>query len=95
MDGALKVWDLDSGTELSTLTRHSGWVNAVAVAPDGRRAISASTDTTLNMWDLECGEVIATFTASGPVLCCAVASNDTLIAGDATGEVHILRLEEP
>jgi WD40 repeat protein len=31
-------------------------VNAVAVTPDGRRAISASEDRTLKVWDLSSGE---------------------------------------
>ena len=30
--------------------------------PDGQRAVSASLDQTLKVWDLESGEVIATFT---------------------------------
>src|SRR5438132_14128246 len=30
-----------------------GWVRAVAVTPDGRRAVSASEDGTLRVWDLE------------------------------------------
>ena len=37
-------------------------VNAVAVTPDGRRAVSASSDQTLRVWDLESGKEIATFT---------------------------------
>ncbi len=35
---------------------------AVAVTPDGQRAVSASEDNTVKVWDLETGEVLATFT---------------------------------
>jgi WD40 repeat protein len=38
-----------------TLTGHEGYVRAVAVTPDGRRAISASEDHTLKVWDLQTG----------------------------------------
>ncbi|WP_396442577.1 WD40 repeat domain-containing protein, partial [Limnospira sp. PMC 1291.21] len=38
----LKLWYLATGTELATLTGHSRGVNAVAIAPDGFRAVSAS-----------------------------------------------------
>jgi WD40 repeat protein len=34
---------------------HSDSVNAVALSPDGRRAVSGSHDTTLKVWDLERG----------------------------------------
>ena len=37
-------------------------VNAVALTPDGRCAISASADYTLRVWDIESGICIAAFT---------------------------------
>ncbi|MDT9199967.1 WD40 repeat domain-containing protein, partial [Limnospira sp. PMC 1042.18] len=43
-----------------TLTGHSRGVNAVAIAPDGKRAVSASDDKTLKLWDLERGRELAT-----------------------------------
>jgi WD40 repeat protein len=54
------VWDLDSGAELRTLQGHGGWVSAVAVTPDGRRAVSASEDQTLKVWDLDSGAELRT-----------------------------------
>ena len=45
---------------LRTLKGHSGPVHAVAVTPDGRRAISASDDKTLRVWDLESGQSLRT-----------------------------------
>ena len=41
-----------SGAELHTLSGHTGAVKAVAVTADGRRAVSASVDGTLKVWDL-------------------------------------------
>ena len=45
---------------LRTLAGHSGSVNGVAVTPDGRRAVSASADKTLKVWDLETGAELRT-----------------------------------
>ncbi|WP_442957374.1 WD40 repeat domain-containing protein, partial [Phormidium sp. CCY1219] len=59
-DETLKLWDLETGTELATLTGHSDDVNAVAITPDGKQAVSASDDTTLKLWDLETGTELAT-----------------------------------
>src|SRR4028119_1678762 len=44
------------GRLLRTLSGHSSWVNAVTVTPDGKRAISGSSDSTLKVWNLETGE---------------------------------------
>jgi WD40 repeat protein len=59
-DKTLKVWDLESGSELYTLAGHSKEVRGVAVSEDGRRAVSASWDRTLKVWDLESGREMCT-----------------------------------
>lgn len=43
-----------------TLSGHSSWVNAVAVTPDGRQAVSGAGDNTLRVWDLTSGETVRT-----------------------------------
>ncbi|MDT9296124.1 MAG: WD40 repeat domain-containing protein, partial [Arthrospira platensis PCC 7345] len=69
-------------------------VNAVAIAPDGKRAVSASDDKTLKLWDLATGEEIASFTADAGFWACAVAPDGAgVVAGDESGRVHFLRLE--
>ena len=66
------------------------------MTPDGQRAVSASEDNTVKVWDLETGEVLATFTCDSAAYCCAFSDALKLIvAGDAGGHLHFLRLEEP
>jgi WD40 repeat protein len=62
-----------TGRALRTLEGHSAWVAAVAVTPDGQRAVSASDDNTLRVWDIETGLALATFHCDAPVFCCAFA----------------------
>jgi WD40 repeat protein len=50
---------MDEGL-LRTLTGHSSGINAVALIPDGRRAVSASADQTLKVWELESGRELRT-----------------------------------
>ncbi|MFM7405161.1 MAG: WD40 repeat domain-containing protein [Cuspidothrix sp.] len=66
-DHTLKIWDLDTGTEILTLTGHYSYVNAVAITPDGNKVVSASDDNTLKLWDLETGK--ETFTLTGHYSC--------------------------
>jgi len=91
----LRLWDLDSGQTLRTLEGHTGRVFAVAVTPDGRRAVSDSRDETLRLWDLESGKEIATFTGEADMSQCVFTPDGrTIIAGDSSGRVHFLRLVE-
>jgi WD40 repeat protein len=94
-DRKLKVWDMETGKVIQTLEGHTGGVNAVAVMPDGKRAVSGSHDTTLKVWDMETGEVIISFSGDGSFISIAVSQDEkTIVAGEASGKVHFLRLIE-
>ncbi|MEG4076062.1 hypothetical protein QUA30_24820, partial [Microcoleus sp. Pol14C2] len=59
---------------LRTLIGHSDWVYAVAIAPDGKTAISASWDNTLKIWDTETDLELKTLTGhSASVTAVAIA----------------------
>ena len=61
---------------------------------DGRLVISVSDDNTLKVWNLQTLEVIACFTGESALKCCAVAPDGvTIAAGEASGQVHFIRLE--
>jgi WD40 repeat protein len=101
-DKTVKVWNLETGEketgeEQLTLTGHSGSVLAVAVTADGTRVISGSSDnTTVKVWNLQNGEEIATFIGESPFYSCVVTPDGlTIVAGDAAGMVHFLKLENP
>jgi WD domain, G-beta repeat len=47
----VRIWDLDTGTELGTFS-HDGDITTLAFTPDSRRLITGSTDTTLLVWDV-------------------------------------------
>ena len=55
-DNTIKLWDLEQGRELLTLTGHSGSIKSVAITPDCRRAVSGAYDKTVRVWDLELGK---------------------------------------
>ncbi len=78
--------------ELRALAGHSAWVHGVAVSPDGRRAVSASGDTTLKVWDL--GRERWWLPSPAMPLCCAAPS--TVITGSlpATGPAGSTSIQE-
>ncbi|HMG54605.1 MAG TPA: AAA family ATPase, partial [Kofleriaceae bacterium] len=51
-DHSLKLWDLETGRVVRTMTGHTGAIASCAITPDGRWTVSASADTTLRVWDL-------------------------------------------
>jgi WD40 repeat protein len=76
------VWDLDSGQPLATLTGHESSVLSVAVTTDGRRAVSASLDRTLRVWDLDKGICLAVVALDGALYAVAISPDrKTIVAG--------------
>jgi WD40 repeat protein len=93
-DHTLKVWEMVSGRDVSTLVGHFGDVNSVAVTPNGKYIISGSWDHTLKVWNIKSGKCLANFHTEGPTLAFVVTPDGkTVVAGDASGRVHFLRLE--
>ncbi|MUN40912.1 NB-ARC domain-containing protein [Actinomadura litoris] len=44
------------------ITGHTGWVNAVAISPDGTRALTGSDDHTARVWEIATGRELHTLT---------------------------------
>ena len=56
--------------------KHSGAVNGCAISPDGKYVVSASSDQTLTLWDVESGKHIRTFSGhKDRVLNCALSAD--------------------
>jgi WD40 repeat protein/serine/threonine protein kinase len=49
--GALRLWDVDSGTSRE-LVGHHGWIGDIVFSRDGSRLLSGGSDTTVRVWDV-------------------------------------------
>src|ERR1700680_3416299 len=58
-----RVWSVKVCQRLPPLPGHSDGVNGVALSGDEGRAVSASSDRTLKVWDVESGQGLRTLSA--------------------------------
>jgi hypothetical protein len=79
-DRSLKVWDLEHGRMVATMTGHTGVIESCTVTPDGQHVVSTSADTTLRVWELHTGSLRATLEGhTGAVKSCAVTADSACI----------------
>ncbi|BAY31968.1 WD-repeat protein [Nostoc carneum NIES-2107] len=62
-DNAIKLWDVNSGKLIYTLTGHTAEVRSVTFSPDGKSLASGSQDGTIKLWNISTGKLIGTLTA--------------------------------
>jgi WD40 repeat protein len=81
----------ESSALIRTLAGHKDWVNAVAVTPNGRYALSGSHDCTLKLWDLTTGQPRLTFTGhAGPVCAVGILPDGChALSGSADGSLRL------
>ena len=87
IDATIKLWNLQTGKLLFTLTGHSTAVLSVAISLDGKTLASASRDGIIKFWNLHTGELLQTISGCSPV---AFSSDGkTLVSGANGGSIKI------
>jgi WD40 repeat protein len=59
-DKTIKIWDLESGRELRSISNIGGYVNTISWSPDGRTLIHGAEDRTVRIWEVETGRAVRT-----------------------------------
>ncbi len=86
----LNLWDAVTGRELAAWQGHDGWARAVAVSPDGRKALSAGDDKIIRVWDLEAGGKPAAWEAAVAIRALALSPDGRrLLSGGADKAVTL------
>ncbi|MFM6375544.1 MAG: WD40 repeat domain-containing protein, partial [Microcystis panniformis] len=54
-DNTIRLWNVETGQEIRTLTGHDRSVSSVNFSPDGKTLVSGSWDKTIKLWSNETG----------------------------------------
>jgi len=83
VDYSVKIWDVESGACLKTLTGQSSVVRSVSWSPDGTQVASGSGD--IKVWDVASGDCLKTLTGhSSLVNCVSWGPDGTQLASAST-----------
>jgi WD40 repeat protein len=87
----IKLWDVEIGKEIRTLSGHNGHVNSVSFSRDGKTLASGSSDNTIKLWNVETGKEIRTITRhnSGVNSVSFSSNGKTLASGSEDGTIKL------
>eukprot|EP00899_Mesostigma_viride_P001787 jgi/Mesvir1/11609/Mv00018-RA.1 len=66
-DASIKLWDIEQGGSIYSLTKHSDPVYSVAFSPNGEFLASGSFDRCLHIWSVKDGSLVRTYKGSGGI----------------------------
>lgn len=94
-DSTVRLWDVEQGTCLHTLTRHKEPVYSVAFSPDGKFLASGSFDKCVHIWSTQTGHLVHSYSGTGGIFeVCWNSKGDKVGASAADGTVFVLDLRK-
>lgn len=98
LDGSIQIWEIATGTLVSTWRGHVGALTELVLGPDERWLASGSDDGSIRLWDMSSGVTQQTIQSienhSAPVRGLVFSpEGQRLIAGDAFGTIRVWDLQ--
>lgn len=84
-DNTIRLWEVESGSELRALTGHNGWIKSLAISRNAKILASGSNDLTVKLWDVSSGRERSTLGGhNGPVEVVLFSPDDRWLASGST-----------
>ncbi|KAG7156154.1 F-box-like/WD repeat-containing protein ebi-like, partial [Homarus americanus] len=94
-DSTVRLWDVERGACIHTLTRHSEPVYSVAFSPDGKFLASGSFDKCVHIWSTQSGQLVHSYKGTGGIFeVCWNSRGDKVGASASDGSVFVLDLRK-
>ncbi|KAF0042499.1 hypothetical protein F2P81_006031 [Scophthalmus maximus] len=94
-DSTVRLWDVERGICIHTLTKHQEPVYSVAFSPDGRHLASGSFDKCVHIWNTQTGALVHSYRGTGGIFeVCWNAAGDKVGASASDGSVCVLDLRK-
>ena len=95
-DSTVRLWDVERGDCLHTLTRHKEPVYSVAFSPDGKFLASGSFDKCVHIWSTDTGKLVHSYKGTGGIFEVSWNSRGDKVGASASdGTVFVLDLRKP
>ncbi|KAF5920746.1 hypothetical protein HPG69_010280, partial [Diceros bicornis minor] len=88
-DSTVRLWDVERGVCIHTLTKHQEPVYSVAFSPDGKYLASGSFDKCVHIWNTQSGSLVHSYRGTGGIFeVCWNARGDKVGASASDGSTQ-------
>ncbi|XP_014254874.1 F-box-like/WD repeat-containing protein TBL1XR1-B isoform X2 [Cimex lectularius] len=94
-DSTVRLWEVERGACIHTLTKHTEPVYSVAFSPDGKFLASGSFDKCVHIWSTQSGQLVHSYKGTGGIFeVCWNSRGDKVGASASDGSVFVLDLRK-
>lgn len=94
-DSTVRLWDVERGVCIHTLTKHTEPVYSVAFSPDGKFLASGSFDKCVHIWSTQTGQLVHSYKGTGGIFEVCWNSRGSKVGASASdGSVFVLDLRK-
>lgn len=94
-DSTVRLWDVERGACIHTLTKHTEPVYSVAFSPDGKFLASGSFDKCVHIWSTQSGQLVHSYKGTGGIFeVCWNSGGYKVGASASDGSVFVLDLRK-
>lgn len=94
-DSTVRLWDVERGACIHTLTKHTEPVYSVAFSPDGKFLASGSFDKCVHIWSTQSGQLVHSYKGTGGIFEVCWNSRGSKVGASASdGSVFVLDLRK-
>jgi eukaryotic-like serine/threonine-protein kinase len=89
LDGAVQLWDRETGLALGALPRHDAEVHTAVFSPDGTHFLTTSVDKTARLWETKSPRLLREFRHSSAVWGGVFTPDGRIITSNSDGEIQV------
>lgn len=94
-DSTVRLWDVEHGVCIHTLTKHTEPVYSVAFSPDGKYLASGSFDKCVHIWSTQSGQLVHSYKGTGGIFEVCWNSRGSKVGASASdGSVFVLDMRK-